>query len=351
MQGIDEDEKILAEDERIQESIIQEYTASQPGPISWNGAKKVLLAGVALTSSAVITVAIMIIGYLIVTNAFAPRRLKYSMPLNLNLLGNDLVSNISLLSLDKYLEDGQVRDVFLLDQAEDLENQKPLLRPGQVADLWLELTIPPEYEKMRPERKYAHVTSTVSTYGGKAIARTSKPIYLNGRPSSAFNLLLSPWRWIGVLKKYHVVRFLVHPNYHEKRDFPSVFLATEIKARSAPGPEILDVSVHVAIRAGLIKKVLFYARPQSIIGKTLGFGSVVAILTAVGIILWCFQVYQFVPDSNEQTETEHDISGQSSDIEDTLDNSGEIKELELDIEEVIMEEESSELGQSLRKRR
>lgn len=309
-----------------------------------------LLAGVALTSSAVIVVAVMIIGYLVVTYAFAPRRLKYSMPLNLNLNGNDLVSNISLYSLEQYLEDGQVRDVFLLGESGAIDNRKQLLSPGQVIDFWIEIKTPPEYEKVHPERKYAHVTSTLFTHGGRVVARTSKPIYLNGRPRSAFNLLLSPWRWIGLLNWHHIVNVPLLLGFREKRDLPAVFLATEIKARSAPGPEILDVSVHVAIRAGAIKKILFYARPQSLIGKSLGFAAVIGILAGVGIILWCFQAYQFVPDSEGQSDMDQEISGHRDDTDSGSDNSDDVKSTELVIKEIMMEN-LSETGDSIRKRR
>ena len=309
-----------------------------------------LLAGLALTSSAVIILAVMIIGYLVVTHAFAPRRLKYSMPVNLNLNGNDLLSNISLHSLEQYLEDGQVRDVFLLSESGDIERQKPLLIPGQVTDFWIEIKIPPEYEKLHPERKYAHVTSTLSTHGGMVVARMSKPIYLNGRPRSAFNLILSPWRWIGVFNWHHTVSVPLHLGFNEKRGLPSVFLATEIKARSAPGPEILDVSVHVAIRAGIIRKILFYARPQSLAGKSLGFGSMVAILAGVGTILWCFQAYYIVPDSEDQSDIDQDISSHPSETDSRLSNSDEIISTELVIKETKVEK-GSDSGQSIRKRR
>lgn len=303
------------------------------------------MAGVALSSSVVITVSVMILGYLIVTHSLAPRRLKYSMPLNLNLEGSDLVSNISLYSLEEYLEDRQVRDVFLLDHSGELGNQKPLLSSGQVIDVWLELKIPPEYERIHPERKYAHITSTLSTYGGRVVGRTSKPIFLNGRPKSALNLVLIPWRWLGIFKRYHTVIFPLYSGFQEKNSGPSVFLATEIKARSAPGPEILDVSIHVAIRAGIIKNILFYARPQSFIGRMLGYGSLLAIFGAVGIILWCIQTYhQFVPSNGE------DISENLSEFANTPDSQDAQKSSEFSMEDSIMEERQSDSGE-LRKRR
>lgn len=350
MQGIHANEKIISEDEVIQESIIREYQENQAQPVSWDGFKKLLLAAVALSSSAVIAFAVMIIAYLMITHVFAPRQLHYSMPLYLNLEGNDLTSNISLHSLNQYLEDRQVRDVFLLDQFDDLWSQKPLLSPGQVVDVWLEITVPPEYEKSRPERKYAHVTSILSSYGGRVVGRTSKPIYLNGRPKSALNLIFSPWRWFGIINRYHVINFNLHSGFYERGNYPSIFLATEIKARSAPGPEILDASIHIAIRAGILRKILFYARPQSLIGKTLGFGSVFAILGGVGIILWCFQAYE-PGTSAGKIESEQGNSDHASDI-DSLGESIDIQgSMEVSTEEITMEHEQSDFGQGIKKRR
>lgn len=188
LQELDHDESILLNDRRIQETILKEIDKNESSPppiVTRSGLWNFILAIIALTSSALVTLALVVVAYLVVTHAFAPQRLHYSMPMLLELQGNDLVSNISLNSLSQYYADGQIQSMLVLDQDGQVEYQKALVSPGQVMDIWMEIEVPSEYEKLHPERRYAHVSASMSTYGGKLVGRAAKPVWLNGRQSSA----------------------------------------------------------------------------------------------------------------------------------------------------------------------
>jgi hypothetical protein len=284
-------EAVQSEDEKVQALIMEDLVDKPLQPlISRDNFRKLLLAILALASSAVITCSSIIISYLLITHTFSPRRLHYTMPLPLDLRGSDLVSNISMYSLHQYHVDGQTYRI-LLDH-KDQSMLKPLVSPGQIIHVWLEIMVPPEYENRHPERRFAHVTSTLSTHGGEEVGKMSRPVYLNGRAGSAMDFFLMPWRWFGIIKRYHMVKVVLFSGFREMKSNPSIFLTTEIQARSPPGPEILEASVHISLQANVIQKILFYARPQSLLGKLLGVGSIIAIIVCICILWGCFQMYR-----------------------------------------------------------
>lgn len=214
------------------------------------------------------------------------------MPLPLDLVEHDLVSNISLHSLQRYVDDGQARDVFLLEQLGEVESQRPLISSGQTFDVWLKLRVPPEFEKGNPARRYAHVTSSLSTSTGTVTSRVSMPVSLNGRRASVLGLVSWPWRFAGLLPWDHAVTIKLFNGIRERKAARSVFLATQIKARSPPGPEILEATIGVRLRAGMVQTVLYYARPQSLLGKLLAVGSSFAVLTGAGVVIGCYHAHR-----------------------------------------------------------
>lgn len=315
LKELDLAEPLIASDRRLSQTIQNEMEKEAEdaarGSIDYTS---ITLLVTALVSSVVVLVSMAILGYLVVTFAFAPRRLEYSMPLPLDLVQHDLVSNISLYSMQRYLDDGQARDVFFLEQLGELSNQRPLVSVGQKFDVWLKLHVPPEFERGRPERRYAHVTSSLSTSTGAVTARASKPIQLNGRRSSALGVILWPWRFAGVLPWEHVVTVKLFSGIRERKASRSIFLATEIKARAPPGPEILEAFVGIRLRAGILQTILYYARPQSLLGKLLAVGSLVGALAASGVAIGCFQAYR---NSRLHAQRE-DIGDGMSDVDDAL---------------------------------
>ena len=317
------DEPILAADRRLSQRIYDEVQAQQAAedaskrPSSLDG-KTIALGVTALVSSTVVLCSIAILGYLTVTFALSPRRLEYTMPLPLDLVGHDLVSNVSLYSLQQYLEDGQARDVSLLEQDDGMGTQRPLLSPGQGFDVWMRLHVPPEYETGQDRsRRFGHVTASLSTLAGKVTARVSKPVALNGRRSSVLGLMLWPWRFVGVLPREHAVTVELFSVVRERKAAPSMFLATEIKARAPPGPDILDATIGVTLRAGLVQTVLFYVWPQSLLGKLLGVGSVLAALSGAGVVIGCYQAYKN-SKMGDTADLLADLGDGMSDVDDAL---------------------------------
>ena len=308
-------ESLIASDrllsQHIQDEVKKDAEESAKGGIDY---ASITLFVTALLSSAVVLVSLAILGYLVVTYAFAPRRLEYSMPLPLDLVEHDLVANISLHSLQRYVDDGQARDVFLLEQLGEVDNQRPLISAVQKFDVWLKLYVPPEFEKKNPERRFAHVTSSLSTATGTVTSRISKPVYLNGRRASVLGIVLWPWRFAGVLPWDHAVTLNLFSGVREPKALRSVFLATQIKARSPPGPEILEATIGVRLRAGVVQTVLYYARPQSLLGKLLAVGSSVAVLAGAGVVVGCYQAYR----NTKRADTGEDIGDGMSDDGDLL---------------------------------
>ncbi len=285
-------EPLIASDRLLSQRIQNEMKDGEGAANGGIDYASITLFITALLSSAVVLVSLAILGYLVITYAFAPRRLEYSMPLPLDLVGNDLVSNISLHSLQRYAEDGQARDVFLLEQLGEVESQRPLISVGQKFDVWLKLHVPPEFEKGTPERRHAHVTSSLTTSTGTVTARVSKPVCLNGRRVSVLGIVLWPWRFAGVLPWDHAVTVNLFSGTRDLKAARSVFLATQIMARSPPGPEILDATIGVRLHAGVVQTMLYYARPQSLLGKLLAVGSSVAVLAGASVVIGCYQAYR-----------------------------------------------------------
>lgn len=314
---LEKNEPLLEADRRLSQRICDEVEAQKAERSSERpslDARTVTLGVAALVSTTVVLCSLAVLGYLIVTFAFAPRRLEYTMPLTLDLVDHDLVSNISLSSLARYLDDGQVRDVSLLEQLGEVETQRRLLSPGQGFDVWLKLQVPPEYETGQDRsRRSGHVTASLSTHAGKVTARTSKPVSLNGRRPSVLGLMLWPWRFAGVLPREHTVTVKLFSRVRERKSAPSIFLATEIKARAPPGPDILDATIGITLRAGMVQTVLFYARPQSMLGKLLGVGSVIAAFAGAGVVIGCYQAYK-----NSKVSDTVDLGDGMSDVDDAL---------------------------------
>ena len=270
------------------DNIMNEFNVVKPPPlITWERAKSLFVGVVALLSASMVLVAVFVAGYLLLTNLFSPAKLHYHMPLPLDLEGHDLVSNVTFISLDQYSADGHVWNAN--DVGDALVS--PLLGQGDKFDAWLEISVPCEYERSHPERKFAHLTSELLSYQGKRVKRASKPVMLNGRPSSALSLALGPWRWLGVIDRRHVVNVKLFDGHVERKNLPTVFLSLKIKARSPPGPEILEVNLHVALRSGILRTLLFYARPQSFVGKAMGLGSFVVISSGSLVLFLCLHFY------------------------------------------------------------
>ena len=95
----------------------------------------------------------------------------------------------------------------------------------------------------------------------------------------------------------------------------SVFLATQIMARSPPGPEILDATIGVRLHAGVVQTMLYYARPQSLLGKLLAVGSSVAVLAGAGVVIGCYRAYR---NSTRGSAGEEIGDGMSDDDDDFL---------------------------------
>eukprot|EP00890_Picochlorum_soloecismus_P003590 jgi/Picsp_1/4231/NSC_01740-R1_hypothetical protein CHLNCDRAFT_134746 [Chlorella variabilis] len=268
--------------------INNEFNVVKPPPlITWERAKGLLVGVVALLSASMVLVAAFVAGYLLLTNLLSPAKLHYYMPLPLDLEGHDLVSNVTFLSLDQYNADGYVWN------ADDIGDAliSPLLGQGGKIDAWLEISVPNEYERRHPERKFAHVTAELLSYQGKRVKRASKPVMLNGRPSSALSLALGPWRWLGVVDRRHIVPVKLFEGHVEQRNLPTVFVSVKVQARSPPGPEILEVKLHVALRSGIVRKLLFYARPQSFVGKAVGLGAFLVISSGSLVLFLCLHFY------------------------------------------------------------
>jgi len=291
--------------------IMNEFNVVKPPPlITWERAKSLFLGVVALFAASMVLVAAFVAVYLLLTNLLSPAKLHYHMPLPLDLEGHDLVSNVTFMSLDQYSGDGHVWNA---DDIGDDALVGLLLGQGEKFDAWLEISVPNEYERSHPERKFAHVTSELLSYQGKRVKRTSKPVMLNGRPSSALSLALGPWRWIGVVDRRHVVPVRLFKGHIEQRNLPTVFVSVRIQARSPPGPEILEVNLHVALRSGIVRKVLFYARPQSLVGKAMGLGAFLVISSGSLVLLLCLHFYfkaaqEDVPKDQDNGSTTSDGS-------------------------------------------
>lgn len=130
--------------------------------------------------------------------------------------------------------------------------------------------------------------------------------------------MLGPWRWLGVLQRSHTIRVALFTKYVESKSRPSIYFSSLIKARSPPGPEILGARVNISLRAGLLQKILFYARPQSVLGKVLGVAAFVASIGGSSVLYACFYVYMYGKDDidsgiGEQSEDDT-LSLNSSDL-------------------------------------
>lgn len=183
LRQLDRDEDALMKDI----SSIDDTLRGEPlgtGAISWNSLRTAVLGIIALVAATVITGAMVIVAYLVVTHTLTPKRLHYVMPVPLELEGHDLKTNISLFSIDQYYVDSQIQSAELRESLTGTV-AKPLISSGQMIDIWLDIDVPGEYERQDVSRKFAHVVAELQSHKGVLRARATKPVVLNGRPSSA----------------------------------------------------------------------------------------------------------------------------------------------------------------------
>ena len=121
--------------------------------------------------------------------------------------------------------------------------------------------------------------------------------------------MLGPWRWLGLLETNHRVQVSLFSGFVERKYKPSAFISVAIKARYPPGPEVLDAKMHVSIQAGLLQRLLFYARPQSTLGNIAGLLAAVTAfggLTVIGVCFYAYFMTQVHPEEQNPQEDDHE---------------------------------------------
>ena len=250
---------------------------------SWlpEGFSKFLRTGIMLffagCSAAVAAGGVAILCYLIATHSLTPRQLWYSTPLPLDLAGRELVSYASMLpptTPSRNIKNNNGGRNGAVPPAEiNLDPNSRFLPPGQRMDIWLDLVLPGSIYA----NELAHVVAELETADGRESGRATQPVMLRGRASSLWNLMMAPLRWVGIINDAQKVSVQLFNDYTEQKDAPFAAFKLTLKPRTdSSGPSVISADLRVHLRVGLLRKTLYYLRPNSLLALALGAGAACA---------------------------------------------------------------------------
>jgi hypothetical protein len=96
-----------------------------------------------------------------------------------------------------------------------------------------------------------------------------------------------PLHWVGLGDGSTTVSLLLFSKHQEQqKDKLSVVFKLSIKSRTSTCPDVLGARLHVKWRVGLIRTLLYYMRPYSLLGLLIGIAAVTAMMGgSVGALL------------------------------------------------------------------
>jgi hypothetical protein len=231
--------------------------------------RSALLVLTAVMAATVAAGGMSVLGYLLATHAFTPRQLQYSIPLAPEIVNESIVADAIVLPLTS----GSIRQEAVQQPA----SAARLLPPGMYIDLYIDLEIP--YYRSLDQRgvrsDVAHVTTELRSTNGRLADRAVQTVLLR-RSGSMLRTLKSPLRWMGFVEDTQIIPLKVFANYKEQADRPFTALHVAIKSLNHLAPEILNVRSRVRLRLGLIRRLLFYIKPNVLLALVLGSCAVAA---------------------------------------------------------------------------
>jgi hypothetical protein len=100
-------------------------------------------------------------------------------------------------------------------------------------------------------------------------------------------LVRFPLHWVGLGDGSTTVSLLLFSKHQEQqKDKLSVVFKLSIKSRTSTCPDVLGAHLHVKWRVGLLRTLLYYMRPYSLLGLLIGIAAVMAMMGgSVGALL------------------------------------------------------------------
>ncbi|KAL4540024.1 hypothetical protein Ndes2437B_g01640 [Nannochloris sp. 'desiccata'] len=244
-----------------------------------------------------------VIGYLLATHSLTPRQLWYSIPLQLDLAGRELVSSASMLTALRGTGTNTPATALEAIAADiKIDPNSRFLPPGQRMDVWLDFTVPALGDGTREAAELAYIVAELKSVDNRSAARSTQPVLLRSHSAILWRVLSAPLHWTGLLSDARVVSVKVFSNYIERRDIPFANFKVTIKSRGETSPKVLSASLRIHLRVGFIRRTLYHLRPHSLIALAMGAGAICAVVGgSIGASL-CIAVvvYTFINRSRQE---------------------------------------------------
>lgn len=136
---------------------------------------------ISAASAGVGTIGVLLLGYLLATHALTPRHLQYTLSLPLDLDGNTLSAQASVLQANSPAA-GYI--LHLPDKERTVASR--MFPPGQWMDIWVDLMVPGWADADTRNADLVHVTAELLNASGQVAARATKPVLLQNRSFSVW---------------------------------------------------------------------------------------------------------------------------------------------------------------------
>ncbi|KAK9806951.1 hypothetical protein WJX72_008481 [[Myrmecia] bisecta] len=172
------------------------------------------------------------------------------------------------------------------------------LKPGQHFDVWVELVVPDSFDEERTE--VFQVKAELLSADGRLAVSASRPGLVKYRSPVIRQLralLLAPLVLMGLAEEQQDLQLPLLTNYAEKPDIPFAVFRATLHARAGGGrlPQLYDARVHVRLRLGLLRRLLYMVRPGNMLmlllmSVALAFVGAGGSACIVLLMLWLYTV-------------------------------------------------------------